>query len=452
VGAATLIRVSVASASRRVDLALPGTLPLAELVPELARSVGILDPATAYAGYRLLTAEGRALADDAGLIIQGIEDGAVLTLVAGVDDEPPQVYDDIVEAMADVVERQLKPWQPSTGRRTALAAAGLLLCLGGAALLVEGGPVAGVAAGLMAVLLLASGVTLSRFQHEPDAALATSSLGAGFAAVGGALLAPGELHFGTPVAVEVGLPIAAGGIGAFLAGITAIIGLKTNKALVVPPVIIGAIAALAGLVMWLTSYHPAVVLSTALTLVVAFESTFPQIALGATRTKVDQLYEVADVTADPVAIDSARVTTDAQLAHQILIASSVTLGILLVFVSPLAVSLGLAGTLLAVVCCLVVVLRTRQYRAGTHVLVGLISGVAGLVSVCLALLQLQPQWRAETAVALALIGAILLAATLLPRTQSVQTGRLGDVVELITLILLLPLLVLASGLFDVIKG
>ena len=37
-----LVRVTVASGSRRVDLVLPGAVPVAELVPELARSVGIL--------------------------------------------------------------------------------------------------------------------------------------------------------------------------------------------------------------------------------------------------------------------------------------------------------------------------------------------------------------------------------------------------------------------------
>ena len=57
---------------------LPGAVPVAELVPELARSVGLLDPATVYGGYRVVTAEGRELAADAGLVIQGVEDGGLL--------------------------------------------------------------------------------------------------------------------------------------------------------------------------------------------------------------------------------------------------------------------------------------------------------------------------------------------------------------------------------------
>src|SRR5262245_22166120 len=124
-GASGLVRVTVASGTRRVDLVLPGAVPVAELVPELARSVGLLDPITVYGGYRLVTPDGRELAADAGLTMQGVEDGGLLTVTAGVDDAPPRVYDDVVEAMTDVVERDLKPWAPASGRRTALSAAGL---------------------------------------------------------------------------------------------------------------------------------------------------------------------------------------------------------------------------------------------------------------------------------------------------------------------------------------
>jgi hypothetical protein len=105
-----LVRVTVASGTRRVDLVLPGAVPVAELVPELARSVGLLDATTVYGGYRLVTVDGRELSSSAGLTIQGVEDGGVITVTAGVSDPAPRVYDDVVEAMADVVERDLKPW------------------------------------------------------------------------------------------------------------------------------------------------------------------------------------------------------------------------------------------------------------------------------------------------------------------------------------------------------
>jgi uncharacterized membrane protein len=135
-----------------------------------------------------------------------------------------------------------------------------------------------------------------------------------------------------------------------------------------------------------------------------------------------------------------------------MVAVSATVGLLLVLVAPLAVSLGVSGALLALVCCVVVMLRTRQYRTGSEVLVGLTSGVLGLVSIAVSLLWLHPDWRPTAAVVLAASGAILLAVTLLPSTPSVRRGRLGDIAETVALLALLPLLVLATGVFAAVRG
>ncbi len=97
---------------------------------------------------------------------------------------------------------------------------------------------------------------------------------------------------------------------------------------------------------------------------------------------------------------------------------------------------------------LVVMLRTGQYRTGSGVLVGLVSGVLGLLVTAGTALVVHPEWRPTVAVVLAVTGALLLAATLLPSGPSVRRGRFGDVVETLSLLSLLPLLVLASGLFD----
>ena len=441
VGASGLVRVTVASGTRRVDLVLPGAVPVAELVPELARSVGLLDATTVYGGYRLVTVDGRELTPDAGLTIQGVEDGGVITVTAGIADPSPRVYDDVVEAMADVVERDLKPWSPETGRRTALCAAGLLMALGALALLIQHeSSVAVAAAGLVALALVVGAIVLSRGQDEADAAVAVAWMGTGYAAVAGLMWAWDDPFLGYPVA-------AAGG-AALAAGLVALVGLGEGRTLVIPPVMVGAVFVVAGLATEQLDLDPAVVLICTLVFVVLVGSVFPWLALGATGTNVDQLFTVADITADPDDVDPEQVGADARTAHEILVGVSATVGLLLVLVAPLAVSTGVAGTLLAVMACLVVMLRTRQYRTGTEVLVGLVSGVLGLLSVGVAMLWLHPDWRPVAAVALAATGALLLAATLLPSSPSVRRGRLGDVAETIALLSLLPLLVVATGLLD----
>ncbi len=445
VGTSGLVRVTVASGTRRVDLVLPGAIPVAELVPELARSVGLLDSGTVYGGYRVVTADGRPLASDSGLTLQGVEDGGVLTVTAGIDDQPARVYDDVVEAMTDVVEHELKPWQPASGRRTALSAAGLLMALGAVGLLIQRDSLlAAVAAATVAVALVAGAIVLSRAQSEAEAAVAVAWMGAGYATVAGLMLAPDGDFFGDPLA-------SAGG-GALAAGLVCLVGLGRGRTLVIPPVVVGAVFLATGLLLRLGDFDAAVVLTVVLALVVMVGSIFPWLALGLTGVAVDQLYSAADITADPDEIDPDQVGADARLAHEILIAISGTVGLLLVLIAPLAVSLGVAGTFLAVVACLVVMLRTRQYRTGSEVLVGLVSGILGLASVAVSLMVVHPDWRPAAAVTLAGTGAVLLATTLLPSTPSLRRGRMGDVVESLALLALLPLLVLGTGLFETITG
>lgn len=440
-----LVRVTVASGSRRVDLVLPGAVPVAELVPELARSVGLLDPSTVYGGYRLVTADGRELATDAGLVSQGVEDGGLITVAAGVDDDAPRVYDDVVEAMTDIVEHDLRPWSPAAGRRTALWAAGLFMALGAVALLIQRGSLlAGVAAVVVSTALVTGAIVLSRAQREPEAAVAVAWMGTLYAAVAGLMLVTDEPFFGPPVA-------AAGG-AALAAGLVCLVGLGQGRTLVLPTVVAGAVFLLTGLLLQTADFDPAVVLTVALVLVVILGSVFPWLALGATSTSVDQLYNVADITAEPRPVDPTRVGADARVAHEILVAVSATVGLLLVLIAPLAVSLGLSGALVAVLCCAVVMLRTRQYRTGPEVLVGLVSGIVGLLSAAVAALWVHPDWRPTIAVVLAASGAVLLAVTLLPSTPSVRRGRLGDVAESVALLALIPVTVVAVGVFSAIRG
>lgn len=444
--ASGLVRVTVTSGTRRVDLVLPGAVPIAELVPELARSVGLLDSATAHGGYRVVTADGRRLANDSGLTLQGVEDGGLLLITAGVDDPAPRVYDDVVEAMTDVVEHDLRPWVASAGRTTALWAAGLLLALGAVALLVQrGSDLAATATGLIALALCAGAVVLSRAQGEAEASVAIAWLGAGYAAVCGLMVAPADADFTAPDFF--GSPLAFAGAGALVAGVFCVVGLGPGRTLAFPPVVVGAVAVGVGVLTDSTDLDPAAVLATAVALVVLAGSVFPWLALGATGTQVDPLYSPADITADPDDIDRDRVAADARLAHEILLAITGTVGVLLVLIAPVAVGLGLFGTLLVVDCCLVLMLRTRQYRTGSEVLVGLVSGIAALAVTALAVLVLHADWRPTLATVLAVAGAVLLAVTLTPAAPSIRRGRLGDVLETVALLALVPLVVLAIGLF-----
>jgi type VII secretion integral membrane protein EccD len=443
--ARVLVRVTVTSSTRRVDLVLPGVVPVAELVPELARSVGLLDPVTVYGGYHLVTRDGRALATHAGLTLQGVEDGDVITIAAGVDDEPPRVYDDVVEAMADAVERDLEPWDAATGRRTALWAAVALLVMSAAALLLErGSDLAAGAALVVTVTLVLAAVALSRVRRDTGAAVTVAMVGCGYAAMTGLLDGRGAPSSGTSVA-------AAGG-GALLAGIVAALGLGSGRTLLLPTGVAGAVFLATGLVMRSWSGDPAVVLTTVLALATIAGSAFPWFALGVIGTSIEPLFVATGTALDASPIDPECVAADARTAHEILVALSATEGLLLVLVSAPAVSLGPAGAAVSVLACVVVMLRTRHHHAGAEVLVGLTSGVLGLLGTSVSVLWLQPSWRPVAAVALEAAGAAILALTLLPRIAPVPRGRLADVAEGVALLALLPALVTATGVLPALRG
>jgi type VII secretion integral membrane protein EccD len=438
------LRVTVLSGTRRADLALPAVVPLVELLPALARSLGLLDAATVPGGYRVVTTDGRELSGDASLADQDVEDGDLLVVAGGADEAPSRVYDDVAEAMAEVVQRDLDPWDAASGRRIARTAAALLLVLGVAGLLTQRGSLrAGVAAAVGAVVLLSLAAVLARPRHEPRAAVPVAWLAVAYAAVAGVLV--------TDRAAS-GLSAVAAGGGVLVAGLVGLVGLEVGRALMVPPVAAGTILVTTGLVVRVTGFDPAAVLTTVLVLGAMAGSVFPWLALDASGARVAPLHSSADITADPAAIDPARIVAGVRLGHDILVALSASVGLLLVLTAPLAVSLGRAGTLLAVLAALVLMLRTRQYRSGAEVLVGLASGVAGLVSVGASLLWLHPAWRPPAALALPAIGGVLLAATLLPATASVRRDRLGDVAESASLLLLPLLLVIAVGLLAAVRG
>ncbi len=342
-----------------------------------------------------------------------------------------------------MVEQELKPWDPASGRRTALAAAVLLLALGAVSLLLLDNDISAAAAAVVAVVMVAGAVVLSRAQRESEAAVTVAWTGVGYAVLAGYMLSPQDGPF-------YGYPVAAAGGAALAVALVCLVGLGQGRALLVPAGVVGAVHLATGLLVREVGWDAGVVLVVVLTVVVLAGSVFPWLALGMTATTVDQLYAPEDITADPKHVDAGRVSMDARTAHEVLVAISATVGLLLVLTAPLAVDRGLYDTLLAVMASLVVMLRTRQYRTGSGVLVGLVSGVLGLVVTAGSVLVVREDWRPTLAVVLAVAGALLLVATLLPSGPSVRRGRFGDVVETISLVSLLPLLVLASGLFDAI--
>ena len=372
----------------------------------------------------------------------------MLTVTAGIDDQPPRVYDDVVEAMTDVVEHDLKPWQPASGRRTALSAAGLLMALGA------------VAPADPARLHARRGGRRDRGRgagRRGDRALARPGRGRGGGR--GRLDGRGLRHRGRADAGSrrrllrrpVGRRRAA---ARWRPGWSAWSGSAGAARWCIPPVVVGAVFLATGLLLRVGDFDAAVVLTVVLALVVMVGSIFPWLALGAHRhRRRPALLAPADITADPDEIDPDQVGADARLAHEILIAISGTVGLLLVLIAPLAVSLGVVRHVPGRgrvpgrdAADPAVPHRLRGAgRAGVrHPRPGLGRGLADGDAPRLAAGRRRDPGRDRCRAARRDAAA--------RRRPSVRRGRLGDVVESLGLLALLPLLVLATGLFDAITS
>ncbi|MDG3016287.1 type VII secretion integral membrane protein EccD [Speluncibacter jeojiensis] len=202
---AQLCRVSILGEHTQMDIALPASVPVAALVPELVTLVesrrSDLDrtaPDTAVRRYWTLQRIGQAPFNDSRTLSElGVRDGDLLLLrPESVADMPP-LFDDVIDAVALVGDERYRRWTAQSARVVGCVAT-LPASLAGAGVLLRGGiahPGLGLplAALVVALCLLVAGVLVARLY---DDVLAGSALGGAaypLTMVGGALLVPGPL-------------------------------------------------------------------------------------------------------------------------------------------------------------------------------------------------------------------------------------------------------------------
>jgi len=436
----TLLRISVTAGDRRIDLGAPGNVAVVELVPPLARTLGVLDAASVYGGYRLVSADGVALDPARSLIASGVEDGAVLTLQAGADQPEPRVYDDVIEAVADAVESRYRAWTPHD---SALGAAwGAAAIVAAVALLLLGGdresalaPVVAAAAALVAVV---AGAVVARTGADASAGRVLV-LAAGLpAAVAG-------LTIGT-AAPSWGGPTLAAGLGLVVAGGLALAALPHGRESAIAPVALGLALAVVGGAVELGGAQPAHVLSVVVAVVLTASIGVPWLALASTPLRVVSPRSDAEILLDPAPVDADRVRAQLDSGYRVQLALRVAVGLLALVATPTLVGAGVLGTVLLVVGWVGLLLATRQSYARSDVLVVVTLGITGLTLTLVVAALAHPQWRTALVCAAGVAAAALVALGLVAPRRRVALARAGDTVEMISLAVLLPVGIAAAGL------
>ncbi|MGN9767600.1 type VII secretion integral membrane protein EccD [Micromonospora sp. SD12] len=459
-----LARVTISAPQRRVDVALPEQVPLAELLPEVLRHAGegLADDGERHGGWVLRRTDGAVLATAQALLPQGVRDGEVLHLVPARAEWPELEYDDVVEAIADGARRRGGAWSPAATRAAALAGAAVPLAVGLLAV-TAGGPAheaAWPAAAVVALLLTLAGVVASRAHDDGPAGATLGGYALPYAAAAGALaVSSGDPVGPVPGLRWIGAPeLLAGSVALLLVSVLGLVGVATRLRVFVAGATVGvagALAALGGLLL-----SPAGTAAVLLCVLVFAVGAVPLLAI---RLGKVPLPPITLPTGEPGGADRARDLPDRDRVYAAVARTEEMLtGMLLghaVLAVAAAVVLGLsggtAGRLLVAVAAAVLLLRSRLFVSLRHRVPTVAAGLAGYAVLGAVLVDGSgPTGRLALVVGgltLALV-AVAAGTTYARRPVSPYVGRLADLTDTALVVSVVPVACAVLDLYERARG
>jgi type VII secretion integral membrane protein EccD len=452
-----LVRVTVATPHRRIDLALPERAPLAELLPGLLRHAGAADEPPG--GWLLRRGDGGRLDPARTAAAQRVGDGEVLHLVPAQVDWPELEYDDLADVIADGSARLGGTWQARHTRAAGLAA-GALAALVALAVLTTANPGVGpaIAALLAAVALVAGGAGLARAFGDSGAGVVLAVTAWPFAFAGGALLLAGDNPPGAPQpSAFAGGPLAApqllaGCAAVLVAAIAGLVGVADRTAVFTA----GAVAGLAGtLGAWLATADVVPGPQAAAIVAAAALVGSPAVPALAVRLGRLPLPVLPRGTADLLraAPHPARHAVYASVVR----ADGVLTGLLWAIAAATAPAQvwwaghgGTAGPVFTAVLTAGFLLRARLHPIVRHRVPLLLAGATGLAA--LALFGGGQPWTITAVCAAATVVVVPAGLRYAARTPTPYLARWGEIVEVLVVVAVVPLLCWVLGLYAVLRG
>ncbi|TWD81317.1 type VII secretion integral membrane protein EccD [Kribbella amoyensis] len=452
-----LLRVTIATPNRRLDLALPEQSSVAEVLPGVLTKAGehLADEGAPGGGWVLRRADGAELALGRSLGSHRIRDGEILHLVQRHLEWPELEYDDLVDAVASGSGRLGAVWSPWHTRISGLACAATALLVVVASILRLGAPWQEPAAWLLvtALLLIAGAVALARVVGDSGAGAMAGGLALLCGASGGGLLLAGADPW-----PALGAPqILAGSAALMLAGAGCYLGVVDGAVLFIGAVstgVLGVIGGWIGTSNSLTGPDVAAILGAAL---LGFSPLFASLALRLGRLPMPILPRT---TADLVRDDP--LPPRKQVYGAVVRADGLLTGMLLglmVVLSVCQILLVLAetrsATILVGLLSAGAFLRTRLYPIVKQRLLLLIPGVIGAAG-----LILGPLTRRLTDPVAVIAPAVLLLAALAiffglrysNRRPSPYLSRYAELLEIVVVLALIPVAAAVLGLYGVVRG
>ncbi|MDX6238208.1 MAG: hypothetical protein QOG10_3023 [Kribbellaceae bacterium] len=452
-----LLRVTIATPQRRLDLALPEQAAVAEVLPGVLAKAGrhLADEGVPGGGWVLRRSDGIELTLGRTLGSHRIRDGEILHLVPRRLEWPELEYDDLVDAVATGAGKLGVVWSAWHTRIAGLTCAVTALLVVLLTLLRLGAPWSEPSGWLLmtAAVLVAAGVTLARVVGDSGAGAVVGGFAVPFAVLGGGLLLAGDAAW-----PAIGAPqILAGAAALLLVGVGCYLGVVDGAVVFAGAVTTGILGIAGGWIGTSGSVDGADVAAILGAALFAFSPLLASLAIRLGRLPMPILPRTtADLVRDDPQQPRRKVYSAVVRADGLL--TGMLAGLMMVL-STCQVLLVLAatssGTIL--VCLLTVgcLLRARLYPIVKQRLLLLVPGLVGSAGLALGPLT---RWSTDPVPLIAPLVLLVAAAAVFvglrysTRRPSPYLSRYAEILEIVVTLALIPSAAAVLGLYGVVRG
>lgn len=443
-----LIPLTITYGMERRDVTVPQSVPLVELMPGLVDVIGARADTGTNDGFAVRTASGRPLDQSASLSAQGVRAGASLLLEPLGEGVADMVYDDLTEAVGQVVEQVSTPWTSSDARTLACLSAAALVFV--AAILLATTPPDAIAAlqpgrvallnyingaiGVMsALLVMGTSAVVTRKNPGPS--------GIALAHTVPVLTAAAALRF-TQTQWD-GAGWIAIGVGILVGSVAALTLPGRYRISVAAPLVVGSVVTATGLLVRFGNLSQVGVSALLFALIVVLLQLAPWVALAHIPVRILDAKTTEQIPAQGI---MDQVSTSFVFVVSLRVGGA--LAAIFLTVSMMTAT-GTKSIVLPLILILLgsvsLVLQTRSIRARVEVLIGALTGLITILIAAVLATRADAtilSWITVIAVGTALV--LVITNVVGPRARPHMT-RLADTLSVLSLFVLIPLAVYLWG-------
>ena len=443
-----LIPLTITYGMERRDVTVPQSVPLVELLPGLVDVIGARADTGTNDGFAVRTASGRPLDQSASLSAQGVRAGASLLLEPLGEGVADMVYDDLTEAVGQVVEQVSTPWTSSDARTLACLSAAALVFV--AAILLATTPPDAIAAlqpgrvsllnyingaiGVMsALLVMGTSAVVTRKNPGPS--------GIALAHTVPVLTAAAALRF-TQTQWD-GAGWIAIGVGILVGSVAALTLPGRYRISVAAPLVVGSVVTATGLLVRFGNLPQVGVSALLFALIVVLLQLAPWVALAHIPVRILDAKTTEQIPAQGI---MDQVSTSFVFVVSLRVGGA--LAAIFLTVSMMTAT-GTKSIVLPLILILLgsvsLVLQSRSIRARVEVLIGALTGLITILIAAVLATRADAtilSWITVIAVGTALV--LVITNVVGPRARPHMT-RLADTLSVLSLFVLIPLAVYLWG-------